>query len=54
MIHMSNVMVVVFLYNCVTANIAYVKRTDLNPRKQYATPVTRNLNRPCCLAHSPI
>ena len=27
---------------------------DINPRKPYATPVTRNLNRPCCLAHSPI
>ena len=26
----------------------------LNPRKPYATPVTRNLNRPCCIAHSPI
>ena len=27
---------------------------SINPRKPYATPVTRNLNRPCCLAHSPI
>ena len=25
-----------------------------NPRKPYATPVTRNLNRPRCLVHSPI
>ena len=30
------------------------KSMYFNPRKPYATPVTRNLNRPCCLAHSPI
>ena len=36
MILMCNVMVVVFLYNCVTANIAYVKRTDLKLDKTYS------------------
>ena len=31
-----------------------IKKKNVNPRTPYATYMSRNLNRPCRLAHSPI